>query len=148
MEVLDPVSVVLDQKGKDVWSISPQATVYEALEIMSAHEVGALLVVENGALIGLVSERDYARKIILHGRSSRDTAVREIMNAPPITISTNATVDGAMRLMTEHRIRHLPVVDSNSRAIGVVSIGDLVKWTITSHEHTIGQLQSYIAGQV
>jgi CBS domain-containing protein len=147
MKVLDGVSVILKQKDRQIWSISPDATVYEAIEMMSDKEVGALLVIEGGHLIGLLSERDYARKVILMGRLSKETPVKEIMVSPPLTISVNCTVDEAMRMMTDKRVRHLPVVDSNGVALGIVSIGDLVKWTITSHEQTIGQLQNYIAGQ-
>ena len=147
MKVLDSVSAILNQKDRHIWSISPDATVYEAIEMMSNKEVGALLVIEHGKLVGLVSEREYARQIILKGRSSKETRVSEIMVSPPLTVSLHCTVDEAMRMMTDHRVRHLPVVDANGAALGVVSIGDLVKWTIDSHEQTIGQLQSYISGQ-
>ena len=146
MKVLDTVELILREKRGEVWSISPDATVYEALQIMSDKEVGALLVLERGHAVGILSERDYARKIILKNRSSRDTKVREIMNAPAVTVSPACTVDEAMQLMTERRIRHLPVVDSVGHVLGIVSIGDLVKWTITSHEKTIEQLQNYISG--
>lgn len=147
MKVLDLVSAILKQKDRQVWSISPDATVYEAIEMMSDKEIGALLVTEHGKLVGLLSEREYARKVILKGRLSKETLVKEIMVSPPLTVSLNCTVDEAMRMMTDHRVRHLPVVDANGAALGIVSIGDLVKWTITSHEQTIGQLQSYISGQ-
>jgi CBS domain-containing protein len=147
MKVLDGVSAILNQKGRQVWSISPDATVYEAIEMMSDKEIGALLVVEHGTLVGILSEREYARQVILKGRSSKETPVHEIMVSPPLTVSLNCTVDEAMRMMTSHRVRHLPVVDAKGVALGMVSIGDLVKWTITSHEQTIGHLQNYIAGQ-
>jgi CBS domain-containing protein len=147
MEVFDGVSAILRQKGASVWSIGPTATVYEALEIMSDQRIGALLVMDGGALVGLLSERDYARKIILKGRSSKETRVEEIMISPPLTISPGCSVDEAMRIMTEHRVRHLPVVDGAGAVAGIVSIGDLVKWIITSHEKTIEQLESYISGQ-
>jgi len=137
MEVLDGVSAILKQKGGRVWSIGPEATVYEALERMSEEGVGALVVMKNSAIIGLLSERDYARKIILKGRSSKETKVEEIMISPPLTISPGCSVDEAMRIMTEHRVRHLPVVDGAGGVLGIVSIGDLVKWIITSHEKTI-----------
>ena len=146
MKVLDTVELIIREKQGEMWSISPDATVYEALEIMSDKEVGALLVLERGHVVGILSERDYARKIILKNRSSRDTKVREIMNAPAVTVSPACTVDEAMQLMTDRRIRHLPVVDSVGRLLGIISIGDLVKWTITSHEKTIEQLQNYITG--
>ncbi len=147
MKVLDGVSVILKQKDRQIWAISPDATVYEAIEMMADKEIGALLVIEAGRLVGLLSEREYARKVILKGRSSKETLVEEIMVSPPLTISINCTVDEAMRMMTDKRVRHLPVVDTSGVALGLVSIGDLVKWTITSHEQTIGQLQNYIAGQ-
>jgi len=147
MEVFDQVSAILRQKGAAIWSIGPEATVYEALERMSDARIGALLVMEGGALVGLLSERDYARKIILKGRSSKETKVKEIMISPPLTISPDCSVDEAMRIMTEQRVRHLPVVDHMGAVAGIVSIGDLVKWIITSHEKTIEQLESYISGQ-
>lgn len=145
MKVLDTVELILREKRGEVWSIGPDATVYEALQIMSDKEIGALLVLDHGHVLGILSERDYARKIILKNRSSRDTKVREIMNSPAITITPACTVDEAMQLMTDRRIRHLPVVDSEGILLGLISIGDLVKWTITSHEKTIEQLQSYIS---
>jgi CBS domain-containing protein len=148
MEVHDSVSTILKLKGGRTWSISPQATVYEALETMASEEIGALVVMVDEKIIGLLSERDYARKIILKGRSSRDTQVDEIMMSPPITVSPDCSVDQAMRTMTEHRVRHLPVVGAHGTLIGLVSIGDLVKWIITSQEKTIEQLHSYISGQV
>jgi CBS domain-containing protein len=147
MEVFDGVSAILRQKGARVWSIGPEATVYEALERMSDEGIGALLVMEGGAVVGLLSERDYARKIILKGRSSKETKVEEIMISPPLTISPGCSVDEAMRIMTEHRVRHLPVVDDAGTVLGIVSIGDLVKWIIRSHQKTIQQLESYISGQ-
>jgi CBS domain-containing protein len=147
MQIPDPVSVVLKQKGEQIWSIAPTASVYEALSVMADKEIGSLLVIESGKMVGLISERDYARKVILRGRSSRETRVDEIMTAPPITVDSNSSVDDAMRIMTENRVRHLPVIDDNAAVLGIVSIGDLVKWIITSHEQTIEQLQSYIAGR-
>jgi CBS domain-containing protein len=146
MEVFDGVSAILRQKSARVSSIEPEATVYEALERMSDEGIGALLVMEGGAVVGLLSERDYARKIILKGRSSKETKVAEIMISPPLTISPGCSVDEAMRIMTEHRVRHLPVVDAAGAVLGIVSIGDLVKWIITSHEKTIEQLENYISG--
>ncbi len=148
MEVRDPVSGILKGKSGPVWSISPAATVYEALELMAAHEIGALLVMENGQMVGLLSERDYARKIVLTGRASRNTTVGEIMVSPLFTVTSACTVDDAMRKMTEYRVRHLPVVDASGQVLGMISIGDCVKWVITSHEKTIEQLHSYIAGQI
>lgn len=147
MKVLDSVSAVLKQKGREVWSIEPEATVYEALEIMANKGIGALLVMQTGRLLGVVSERDYARRIILLGRSSRATKVREIMSSPAITLNFDSSVDDGMRIMTEHRVRHLPVLNPDGTVSGLVSLGDLVKWIITSHEKTIEQLESYISGQ-
>lgn len=147
MKVLDSISSILKQKGRDVWSIDPDATVYEALELMAKKGIGALLAMQGAQLLGVVSERDYARRIILHGRSSKSTKVREIMTSPVITIKSHSTVDEGMRIMTEQHIRHLPVVDDDNAVTGVVSVGDLVKWIITSHEKTIEQLESYISGQ-
>ncbi len=146
MEVSGRVSAILAQKGKEVWSIAPDATVYQALEAMAGKGVGALLVMENDRIAGVLSERDYARKIILKGRSSRDTNVRDIMISPAITISPDCSTAEAMQIMTDHRIRHLPVVDDKGAVEGMVSIGDLVKWIISSQQETIEQLQSYIAG--
>ncbi|HEX4750286.1 MAG TPA: CBS domain-containing protein [Bryobacteraceae bacterium] len=147
MKVLDSVETILKEKGGEIWFVDPGATVYEALEIMADKRVGALLVMNGDRLVGVVSERDYARKIILSGRSSKTTAVSDIMSSPVRTIGSDTTVDDAMRLMTEHRIRHLPVMSGN-KVEGVVSLGDLVKWIITSHEQTIEQLESYISGRV
>ena len=146
MQVLDHISNILKQKGEQIWSIAPNATVYDALAIMADKEIGSLLVTEGDKLVGLLSERDYARKIILRGRSSKETRVDEIMISTPITIVPDCSVDEAMRIMTENRVRHLPVIGNNESVLGIVSIGDLVKWIISSHQETIEQLQSYIAG--
>jgi CBS domain-containing protein len=146
MKPVDTIDSVLRLKGRQVWSISGAATVYEAIEKMSDKGVGALLVLSEGRLAGIISERDYARKVILRDRSSKQTQVREIMTAQVITARPDSTVEDCMRLMTENRIRHLPVVDGE-KVIGVVSIGDMVNWTISAHEETIGQLQNYIAGR-
>ncbi len=147
MKVLDSISTILKEKGREIWFIAPAATVYEAIQTMAEKGIGAVLVMENGQIVGVLSERDYARKIILRGRSSRETLVSEIMNSPAITVGQDCPVDEAMRIMTEHRIRHLPVLDESGTVAGVISIGDLVKWIITSHEKTIEQLESYISGQ-
>jgi CBS domain-containing protein len=146
MEVLDRVSAILKDKGVQIWSITPEATVYEALEVMAGRGVGALPVISNGRLVGLLSERDYARKIVLRGRSSRETRVAEVMSAPAITVAPDCSVEEAMRIMTESRVRHLPVVSAEGDLAGIISIGDLVKWIITSQEETIKQLHNYIAG--
>jgi CBS domain-containing protein len=148
MKVLDSVGTVLKDKGGQIWFIDPGATVYEALEVMADKGVGALLVMQANRLLGVISERDYARKIILAGRASKTTSVSDIMSSPARTVNSDTSVDDAMRLMTEHRIRHLPVTDGDGKVAGVISVGDLVKWIITSHQQTIEQLESYISGRV
>ena len=145
MELLDTVETVLRQKKSTTWSISPNATVYEALVLMAEKEIGSLLVMAGGRLVGLISERDYARKIALMGRSSKETTVQEVMADEPVTVTPRHTVSACMELMTDHRRRHLPVLDGD-RVIGVLSIGDLVNWIVMSHEQTIQQLHGYIAG--
>src|SRR5262245_36889829 len=130
-------------KGRSVFSIAPDALVYDALKLMAEKDVGALLVVEGGRLAGIISERDYARKVILHGKSSHDIAVREIMTAKVVTVQRAQTVEDCMALMTARRVRHLPVMDGD-QLIGVLSIGDLVKEVIAEQEQTIKQLESYI----
>ena len=144
MKLNDPVSSILQRKHREIWTISPHASVYEAMAIMSDRNIGALLVMEEGLLAGIIAERDYARKIALKGKSSRETEVREIMRTP-VTVTPNHTVDECMALMTGERVRHLPVTEEGA-VIGVISIGDLVNWIISSHEDTIKHLHSYIAG--
>jgi CBS domain-containing protein len=148
MRVLDPVSIVLRQKGNSVFSLPSDASVYSAIEMMADRHVGALLVVDDGWLAGVISERDYARKVILQGRSSKDTFVREIMTPSPITIRCDTTVDDAMRTMTSNRIRHLPVLNSKEQIAGVLSIGDLVNWIISSQDDAIAHLEHYITGDL
>lgn len=143
---MQTVREVLQVKGKAAWSVGPQATVYDALALMANKDVGALLVLEAGRLVGMFSERDYARKIILKGKSSRETTVREIMTAPVISVHPDQTLAECMALMTNHRIRHLPVLDEG-KVDGVISIGDVVKALLTEQEFTIEQLQNYITGQ-
>lgn len=148
MKVLDHVSMLLRSKGNDVYSVPSDASVYSAIELMADKRVGALLVVDEGRLVGIVSERDYARKVILMGRSSKDSFVREIMTSDPITIGCDTNVDEAMRVMTENRFRHLPVVDSSGHVAGVLSLGDLVNWIVTSQDETIAHLEHYINGDL
>lgn len=140
------VARLLDSKGHDIWSVSPDTSVYDAIKMMADKGVGALLVTDGDRLVGVVSERDYARKVILQGRSSKDTPVREIMTTRVITVSPDQTIDDCMALMTRHRIRHLPVMD-NDRLAGVLSIGDVVKSAIADKEQMIQQLESYITGR-
>lgn len=134
---------LLEAKGRVIHSIAPDARVFDALKLMAEKNVGALVVLENGKLTGIFSERDYARKVILHGKSSHDMQVREIMTAKVITMHPGQTVEDCMALMTVKRIRHLPVME-DERLIGILSIGDLVKEVIAEQEQTIQQLESYI----
>ena len=146
MNLTDSANAVLKLKGQDIWSVSPDVWVYDAIEIMADKHVGALLVTHEGRLVGIISERDYARKVILEGKSSKQTRVLEIMTSPAISVAPERTVEDCMRIMTNSHIRHLPVVE-NEKVLGVISIGDLVKWIISAHEETIQHLQHYIAGQ-
>lgn len=137
------VSQLLQMKGTEIHTIGSDATVFDALKLMAEKDVGALVVVDDGKLAGIISERDYARKVILHGKSSHEMVVREIMTAKVITVHPGQTVEECMTLMTGKRVRHLPVTEGE-RLIGVLSIGDLVKDVITEQEQTIKQLESYI----
>lgn len=139
------VAQLLDSKGRDVWSVAPAATVYDAIEMMANKSVGALLVLEDDNLAGIVSERDYARKVILEGRSSRETPVGEIMTTEVVTTRPDQTIEECMELMTAKHIRHLPVVEGN-QVQGIVSIGDLVKTIIEEQKRTIEHLGHYISG--
>jgi CBS domain-containing protein len=137
------VKHILDAKGSAIYHIEPDASVLDAIKLMAEKKIGALLVMEGEKLVGIVSERDYARKVILRGKSSRETPVREIMTAEVVTTEPLETVEGCMKLMTDRRIRHLPVVEGE-RVVGVLSIGDLVKEIIAEQEFTIKQLEHYI----
>lgn len=138
------IKELLDSKGHDVWSIAPDDVVFNAIKIMADKSVGALLVMDGDKLVGIISERDYARKVILQGRSSKETPVRDIMTAPVICARPEQTVDVGMALMTEKRIRHLPIIEEG-RIVGIVSIGDLVKSILAEKEYLIEQLETYIA---
>lgn len=142
----EPVRSLLRLKGRTVWSIATDATVFSAIQLMSEKQVGCLVVLSGGYLAGIVSERDYARKVILKGRSSNDTRVREIMTTPAQYVTPDQTIDEAMRVMTQRRVRHLPVLE-NDTVIGVLSIGDLVNWIVSSQQQSLRHLQSHIAGQ-
>ena len=137
------VRTLLEGKGRAIYSVEPQAAVLDAVRLMAEHHVGALVVMRGAALEGIVSERDYARKVILRGRSSADTPVRDIMSAPVLTVSLDTSVQACMQLMTDRHVRHLPALE-NGRVIGMVSIGDLVKAVIAEQRAQIEQLESYI----
>jgi CBS domain-containing protein len=137
------VNDLLDIKGTAIYSVGPGDPVLDAIKMMAARHVGALLVMKGTELVGIISERDYARKVILLGRASSDTPVSQIMSSPVYTVTARQSVEDCMRLMTEHRVRHLPVVE-NGRVVGVISIGDLVKAVIEDQRQTIEQLEGYI----
>ena len=146
MKLQDSVGVILKRKGSQVFSIGPDVTVYEALEKLAHEDIGALVVMQDTELVGIFSERDYVRKVILKGRSSKEMQVFEIMSSPVETVNLTTTVDECMYCMTNNRCRHLPVLDGG-RVVGVVSIGDLVNWIMTVQDLTINQLQDYICGR-
>lgn len=140
-----PVREILNQKGSLVWSITPETTVLDAIKMMAEKNVGALLVTRENQLVGVLSERDYTRNVVLKGRASKDTPVREIISGRVVSVSPDHTVQECMRLMTEHRIRHLPVVEG-TKILGVISIGDLVNSIISAQNSAIEQLETYITG--
>ena len=140
------VEAILKQKGSRVWSIPPGATVFEAIELMAARNIGALVVLSGSKLEGIFTERDYTRKVALHGKSSKETFVSEVLSQQLPVATPQSTVEDCMRMMTENRVRHLPVLDGDKLA-GLVSIGDLVNWIISAQTMEIHQLHSYISGQ-
>lgn len=146
MEIHGTVYDILHNKSGNICSTSPEDTVYEAIRQMGERNIGALVVLENDEIIGVLSERDYSRKVVLQGRTSRDTKVGEIISRPAITVRSKDSIEKCMQLMTSNRIRHLPVVDDEG-LVGMISIGDLVTWVMQSQRHTIEQLQGYISGE-
>ena len=147
MEIAGTVSALLREKNRALSSIDPSATVYAAIELMAEQNIGALPVLDGRQLVGLLSERDYTRKIILQGRSSKETAVREIMTCDLITVGPDDSIGHCMRLMTDVRVRHLPAVEGKE-IIGILSIGDVVRWIMSAQTATIDQLTKYVFGEV
>jgi len=139
------INEILSHKGTQVWTVSPELTVFEAIQLMAEKNIGALLVTEKDKLVGLISERDYTRKVALRGKSSKELRVRDILSDRLTYVTSNHSIEECMRLMTENRIRHLPVVDG-AQIKGIVSIGDLVNWIISAQTSTISQLETYISG--
>ena len=139
------IGEILNTKGDQVWSISKEAMVFDAIQLMADKNIGALLIIEAGKLVGILTERDYTRKIALKGKSSKQTPVKEILSGQVIHVTPDHTVEECMRLMTDNRVRHLPVLH-DEKVVGLVSIGDLVNWIISAQSSTIHQLQTYITG--
>jgi CBS domain-containing protein len=137
---------ILDGKGRNVFSVEPNTVVYQAIEVMAQKNIGGLLITEGGKLVGIFTERDYARKLILKGKSSKDTTIGELMTKNPFTVTLDSSIEECMELMSNRRIRHLPVVD-NDELVGVISIGDVVRYIIEEQKSIIEQLEHYIAGQ-
>jgi CBS domain-containing protein len=146
MQIDVEVGALLQSKGTQVYSVTPETKVFDAIQMMAEKNVGALVVLADDRVVGIFSERDYTRKVVLHGKSSKDTEVRELLSTPVISASPGSSVEECMRLMTTYRVRHLPVLEGE-KLVGVVSIGDLVNWTISAQSTAIHQLQNYIAGQ-
>ena len=145
MEIAGSVSGILAHKGSAVWSIAPNAMVFDAIELMAEKNVGALPVVEDGKLVGIISERDYTRKVILKGKSSKETPIKDIMTQEPLTVRPGDSIGECMQLMTDKRVRHLPVIEG-SKIVGLISIGDLVRRIISAQKATIDNLEKYITG--
>jgi len=142
-----PISTLLHHKTAVLWSIAPEATVFEAIKLMTEKNIGSLLVMSGGKLAGVFTERDYTRKVALQGKSSKDTRVREIISSQVVSVTPHHSVEDCMKLMTEKRVRHLPVLDGE-KVVGLISIGDLVNWIISTQNATIAQMEQYIAGGV
>ena len=139
------ISEILEDKGNQVWNVTPETVVFDAIKMMADKNIGALAVMEGDRVMGILSERDYTRKVVLQGKSSKTTQVREIISGQVVSATREHTVDDCLRLMTKHRIRHLPVLQDN-KLVGIVSIGDLVNSVISAQRTTIEQLQTYISG--
>ncbi|MBM3838291.1 MAG: CBS domain-containing protein [Verrucomicrobia bacterium] len=139
------IDSILKQKSGPLWSVSPDTTVFDTIQLMADKNIGAVLVKAGEKLVGIMSERDYTRKVAIKGKSSKETRVKEIISTPVVTVTPNHTVEECMRLMTENRIRHLPVLEGE-KTIGVISIGDLVNWVISAQSVAIKQMENYIAG--
>lgn len=145
MQITGTIDALLSHKSRNVWSVSPDSTVFQAIELMAHKNIGALPVIQNGKLLGMFSERDYTRKVALKGKSSKSTFVREIISTPVISVAPHCSIDECMHLMTQHRIRHLPVLQ-NDELIGIISIGDLVNWIISAQHVAIEQMENFISG--
>ena len=142
-----PISALLHHKSTALWSIPPELTVFEAINLMADKNIGSLLVISGGRLVGVFTERDYTRKVALQGKKSKETQVREVLSSKIVSVTPHHTVEECMKLMTENRVRHLPVLE-NEKVTGIVSIGDLVNWTISAQDAAIAQMEQYIAGGV
>jgi CBS domain-containing protein len=140
------VKSILQSKGSDIWSITPDTLVFDALKVLAEKNIGALLIIETDQLVGILSERDYARKVALKGENSHNIAVRNIMTSEPVSVTPDQSIEDCMALMSDKHIRHLPVLENN-KLIGMISIGDVVKAVISQHEDTIKQLENYITGK-
>ncbi|HZL77819.1 MAG TPA: CBS domain-containing protein [Candidatus Limnocylindrales bacterium] len=147
MKTSYPISSILHEKTSALWTVAPEATVFEAIKLMADKNIGALLVMSGGQLHGIFTERDYTRNVALQGKTSKETRVREIVTQKILTVKQDDTVEECMRLMTENRVRHLPVVEG-AKVVGIVSIGDLVNWIISTQNAAIEQMEQYIAGSV
>jgi CBS domain-containing protein len=147
MAISGTIGTLLHHKGSDVWTIPSCATVFEAIQLLARKNIGALPVVDGSRLIGIFSERDYTRKVALEGKTSQKTLVREIISTNITTVTPHHTIEDCMRVMTEKRVRHLPVLDDNGQMVGVVSIGDMVNWIISAQNATITQMENYLAGR-
>ena len=147
MEITDSLATILQHKGQAaVQSVAPETFVYDAIKLMADRNIGCVLVMDSGTLLGILSERDYTRKVVLQGRSSKSTTVREIMTGDVICVTPQHGVEETLRIVTENRVRHLPVKDAAGRVIGLISIGDLVKWVINAQRSALSQLEAYVAG--